>query len=254
MFKRASQLLLCTVLVAGTSRAANDPFVGQWKLVKVTDEMKVTNVGANTYAFDFGGGADAVETIVVDGTDQPGVGGTTLSVAVVGPNWKVVRKKSGQMVVSGNWTLSEDGSTLRDNFTQYGPDGSPSTVDYVYKRKAAGSGFAGTWVSMIAAFNGDITLDVVPFETDGISIITTAPPQHDTTNLVLDGNEHPGASAHATSSARRLNARAVEVIRKSNGKITQTREMTLSPDLKTLTLTVRIAGEDDPKMYVFERQ
>lgn len=254
MFKRAADVLLWSFLVAGTSWMSNDPFVGHWKLVKASDEMKVTSVGPNKYAFDFGGGPQAGETIVIDGTDQPGAGGTTLSVATVGPNWKVVRKKDGHTVISANWTLSKDGRTLRDHFTQFGPTGSPTTVNYVYERKAAGSGFAGTWVSVPAPVTSEIVLQVGPYESDGWSLITRGPSQNDTTNLRFDGKDHPGASAGSASSARRLNARAVEIIRTSNGKITQTRQMTVSPDLKTLTLTVHIAGEDDPRVYIFERQ
>jgi hypothetical protein len=44
----------------GTSRAANDPFVGKWKVnpskSKLNDEMKVEVTGANRYAFTFGPG------------------------------------------------------------------------------------------------------------------------------------------------------------------------------------------------------
>ena len=47
-------------------------------------EMKVEVVGENKYAFTFGPGA--VDTIVADGTDQPAMQGTTLSVTVEGPN------------------------------------------------------------------------------------------------------------------------------------------------------------------------
>ena len=41
MFKRIAQVLLCACLVAGASHAADDPFVGQWKLVKLTDQMNL---------------------------------------------------------------------------------------------------------------------------------------------------------------------------------------------------------------------
>ena len=92
------QSLLVACLVTGTLWAANDPFVGKWKVnpskSKLTDEMKVEVVGANKYAITFEPGA--VDTIVADGTDQPALQGTTLSVTVDGPNhWKVVRKKRG---------------------------------------------------------------------------------------------------------------------------------------------------------------
>ena len=88
MSKRAFQLLLFYLcLVTGTAWAANDPFVGKWKLnpsrSKLTDQMKIEVAGANKYALDLGGGA--IETIVADGTYQPGLDGTTLSVTVEGP-------------------------------------------------------------------------------------------------------------------------------------------------------------------------
>jgi len=67
-------------LVIGTSWAADNPFVGKWKVnpskSKLTDEMKVEVVGENKYAFTFGPGA--VDTIVADGTDQPAMQGTTV--------------------------------------------------------------------------------------------------------------------------------------------------------------------------------
>jgi spermidine/putrescine-binding protein len=211
--------------------------------------MKVTKVGANTYAFDFGGGA---ETIVVDGTDHPGSAGTTLSVAADGPNWKVIRKKDGRMLLTATWTLSKDGNSLNDDFTSFGQDGSPSNVKYVYERRAAGSGFAGTWVSSTAAVNSVIILQVRPYGSNGLSFII--PSQGQTLNVNFDGKDYPNADADSASSARRLNAHAVEIIGKSKSKITQTREIKLSPDLKTLTMTVYLAGKDEPYIYIFERQ
>jgi len=249
MFKRVAPLFLCACLVAGTSHAADDPFVGQWKLVKLTDEMKVTSVGANTYAFDFGGGA---ETIVVDGTDQRGGSGTTLAVAAVGPNWKVVRKQHGRTLLTATWTLSKDGKALRDHFTQFAPDGSPSTADYLYARRAAGSGFAGTWVGTIEPLGDAIVLQVRPHESDGLSLII--PGQPDTTSVIFDGTAHLDARSGSTFSARRLDARTVEILRKSGGKLTLSRRLALSRDLETLTMTVRIAGEGEPRIYIFERQ
>ena len=249
MFRRVAQLLLCTGLLAATSRAPADPFVGQWKLVRLTDKMKVASIGANTYDFDFGGG---VEKIVVDGTDQPAAAGTTLSVAAVGPNWRVVRKKDGRTSITANWALSTDGDTLRDNFTSFGSDGSPSTADYVYARRAAGSGFAGTWVGMITPLDAVLVLQVRPYESNGLSVII--PGQRDTTSVTFDGKDHLQARASTTVSARRLDARTVEILRKSGGKITVTRQLALSPDLKTLTMTVHLAGDNEPRVYVFERQ
>ena len=44
----------------------------------------------------------AVDTIVADGSDQPGLRGTTLALTVEAPNkWKVVRKKEGRTLLTG---------------------------------------------------------------------------------------------------------------------------------------------------------
>jgi hypothetical protein len=131
----------------------------------------VESVGGSKYIFNFGGGP---ETIVVDGTDQPTVlyGGGTLSVAIEGDTWKVVRKSNGRTIISAIWSVSRDGSTLTDHYTGFNAAGSAYNLIYTYQRKSAGSGFAGTWVSTSAEAVGFVLgLQVRPFEEDGLSII-----------------------------------------------------------------------------------
>jgi hypothetical protein len=256
MFKRPFQWLVVACVVTGTLWAATDPFVGHWKLnpskSKLIDHMKVESLGGNKYAFDFGGGP---EMVAVDGTDQQAVQGTMLSVTVEGPDtWKVVRKKDGRVLLTAAWKLSPDGNTLTDNYTEFQPNGSPSTVNYLYNRTAAGTGFAGTWEStmpMTSAF----VLQIRPYEGNGLSFVRS--PQ-DTRNLKFDGKDYPvmgrGAAQGSTSSARRVDERTLEIIDKVNGKVTRTERRELSPDLKTLTSTVRPVGQREPAIFVFERQ
>ena len=256
MLKHTFQLLLVACLMAGTSPAATDSFVGDWKLnpskSKLTDVMKVENLGSGKYAFDFGGGA---ESIVVNGTDQNGAYGTVLSVTVEGPDtWKVVRKKDGRMLLTARWRLSQDGNTLTDHYTEFAPNGSQSTVKYLYQRTAAGASFAGTWESTIP-ISSAFVLHIQPYEGNGLSFIRS--PQ-DTRNLKFDGKDYPleggGAAQGATSSARRVDERTLEIIDKLNGKVIRTERRELSPDLKTLTRTVRPVGQREPNIFVFERQ
>jgi hypothetical protein len=178
--------------------AANPTFVGDWKLdpskSKLTDVMKVESVGTNRYAFNFGSGP---ETIVVDGTDQPGSFASTLSVAAEGPDtWKVMRKRNGHMIVSATWNLSEDGSTLTDHFTGFNPNGSTYTLDYVYKRKAGGSGFEGEWVSTSETVNSVVLMRVRPYEGDGLSFID--PSAQVTRNVKFDGKDYPNLGPNVT--------------------------------------------------------
>lgn len=176
MLKRTFPLLLVACLTTGALWAANDPFVGEWTLnssrSKLTDQMNVESIAGNKYVFDFGGGSP--ETIAADGTDPQGDGGTTLSVTVEGPgSWKVVRKKDGRVLITANWKLSKDGNTLTDDFTAIGPNGSSSNVNYVYKRTAGTSGFAGTWESTSETVNSVLCLRCSP--TSGTAFRSSIP-------------------------------------------------------------------------------
>jgi hypothetical protein len=255
MFKRTLQLAVPCLLMA-TLWAATDPFVGDWKLNpskrKLVDHMKVESLGGNRYAFDFGGGP---EMIAVDGTDQQAVQGTMLSVTVDGPDsWKVVRKKDGRLLLTAIWKLSQDGNTLADNYKEFAPDGSPSTVKYLYQRTGAGASFAGIWESAVPVTSSFI-LQIRPYEGAGLSFIRS--PQ-DMRNLKFDGKDYPvdghGAAPGSTSSARRVDDRTIEITDKVNGEVIRTERREPSPDLKTLTRTVRPVGQRDPAIFVFERQ
>ena len=251
-------LLLAACALTSAVDAAQDAFVGDWKLSppksKLTDQMKVASLGGNKYEFDFGGGP---ERIVIDGADQPGVYGTMLSVTVEGPDtWRVVRKKDGRMLLTATWKLSQDGKSLRDNYTEFEPNGSPSTVNYLYQRTAAGPGFAGTWESPIAMMESASVLKIRPYEGNGLSFIHSS--EEITRNVKFDGKDYPilgrGVAAGSTSSARRVDERSLEITDKVEGKIRRTEQIQLSPDLKTLTQTVRPVGQRGPNVYVFERQ
>ena len=60
MLSRTFRLLLFAVLATSSVWAANDPFVGKWKVnqskSKLNDEMKVEVAGANKYAITFAPG------------------------------------------------------------------------------------------------------------------------------------------------------------------------------------------------------
>ena len=276
MFNRTFQLLLVVCLSTGTLWAANDPFVGKWKVdpskSKLNDEMKVEVAGANRYTFTFAPGF--VDTIVADGSDQPAVSGTTLSVTVKGPNkWVVVRKMKGRPLITADWTLSEDGKTLNDAFTQHLPDGtvlfSQSLPDgstlflpYVYERTAGNSGFPGTWDSESARVAAGIELQVQTWEGDGLSFNSGPNGGSDAKmagRLKFDGNDYPDLDPDAppgsACSGQRLNEHTLEVTDKFQGKITGTRQIELSTDRKTLTVTTRMVGQSRPKsILVFDRE
>jgi hypothetical protein len=246
LFKRSLQVLLFACLVIAACWAASNAFVGDWKLnpskSNLTDQFKVESAGGNKYTFDFAG---VPETIVVDGTDQPTpvYAGGTLSVAMEGDTWKVIRKKDGHIIITAIWSLSKDGSTLTDHFTGFNADGSPYHLNYVYARKAGGSGYAGTWVSTsLEAVNFVVVLQLRPYEEDGLSIIDAS-------------SQFTGNMQFAASSVHRLDEHTLELMRKkSDGELADFMQLKLSSDLKTLTITPHSKAGAEPHIFVFERQ
>jgi hypothetical protein len=201
--------------------------------------MTVKKLEANTYEFNFEGGGP--EKIVINGIYQPGLRGTMLSVSPVGSNWNVERKQDGHKLLIAIWTLNKDGTLLTDDFTSFDQNGTPSNVKLLYTRTTTGSGFTGTWVSQSAAIGLRTILEIRAYKSNGLTL--TIPAEQATLNLIFDGK-----------TVRRINARTFDITRSNNGKITQTQEYLVSPDLKTLTRTQRVVGENQPLITVFERQ
>jgi hypothetical protein len=173
------------------------------------------------------------------------------------------------MLLRANWTLSEDGKTLNDAFTQYLPDGmilfsqplpngSTLVLPYVYERSAGNSGFLGTWNSESAKMKTGVELEILPYDGDGLSFKRS---DEETVNRInLDGNDHPDldpnrANKGTAYSGRRVNGRSLEITYQFNGNITDIRQIALSPDLATLTMTESLVGQSRPKsVLVFDRE
>jgi hypothetical protein len=262
---------LAGCLITGPLWAADNPFVGKWKVnpskSKLNDEMKVEVSGANRYAITFGPGE--TDTVVADGSDQPALNGTTLSITVKAPNsWEIIRKMNGRTLLIAHWTLSSDGKTLNDAFTQYLPDGttlfsqplpngSTLFLPYSYERTEGTSGFVGTWDSESAKVKTGIELQVEPYEGDGLSLKRSD--EEMAKMLTLDSNDYPdldpkGRDKGTAHSGRRVNEHSLEVTEKFKGKVIGTRQIELSRDLQTLTVTLRLIGQGRPQsILVYER-
>ena len=264
---KSTTISLATIAVlclgtASLSRAADQPFIGKWKLnlskSKLADQMTIAPTGANRYALTFAGVGDT-ETLVADGTDQPGVLGSTISVTIESPNdWKIVRKQGDRILLTANWKLSDDGKALTDTFIGNQPDGSTSRIDLVYKR-AAGSpsntGIPGTWETTEEKPDSVYEMEIRPYEGDGLSFIISG--GGPASNVKFDGKEYPPAggdsAAVPATSARRLGDHSIELTKKLKGKIVETRDITISPDRKTLTMTRHLVDQRVPNILIFDR-
>lgn len=246
--------LAAACLAASGLWTASDPFVGKWTLdvprSVIVDRMVIEAAGPGRYTFRFEG--SPAETILADGTDQPALSGTTLAVKAEGTrSATVVRKQAGKVVISAAWKVSEDGRTLRDDFVSVQPDGSSPTTHYVYRRMAGASGFIGAWESTTQPVGLKFELQIQPYDGHELSFVRQAGVK----SVTFDGREHAvaGAAQGQTASGRRRDERAMQVVDKLAGKGLDTQAYALSRDGKTLTLTVRKAGQVTPDTLVFDR-
>ena len=235
--------------------AAIDPFVGKWKVNSskstLADQMTIQAAGGNKYTLTFVGTGET-ETVAADGTDQPGISGSMLSITIEKPGaWTIVRKKDGRILLTAKWKLSQDGRTLTDAFTSNRPDGSTSTINMLYRRAAGESGIPGTWETTDAKLDSVYEMEIRPYDTDGLSFISSSAPQK---NVKFDGKEHLDSATGPAFLGHRIDERTVEYTSKINGKIVQTRQITVSPDLKTLTMVLHLADQRLPNTLVFDRE
>jgi hypothetical protein len=248
------KFIAVTAFTASGLWTVKDPFVGHWRFdigrSRIVDQMLVKAIGPNRYGFNFEGGP--TETVVADGTDQPGLPGTTLAVkAVDNRNLTVVRKKDGRTIVLANWKLSSDGRTLRDTFMSVQPDGSKARANYVYRRVAGTSGFAGAWESTTKPIGLKLELAIEPFGNKGLSFVSAGSNR----NVTFDGHEHAaGDKAGVTTSGRRIGPQSMEYVEKNGGKVQRSRQFHLSRDGRLLTESLHTAGQGTPDVFVFERE
>jgi hypothetical protein len=171
-------------------------------------------------------------------------------------SWIVERKKDGQLLLKATWKLSKDGRTLTDYFRGFESDGSMFSMDYVYQRADRGSGFAGDWRSIKETMNSPYSIQVKEFQGGGLSFIT--PSARRTRNMKFDGkdypNEGPNLGRGASSSIQRVDEHTLVITDKAAGNVSDTEEIALSADLKTLKMTVHLPGRDKPNVMVFERK
>lgn len=144
----ALALVACTAVPAF---AADNPWVGTWKLDKAKSHMTGQTI---TYSKDssgmdhFSDGATEY-TFTANGVDYPTMGGATESWSFTGHDaWKVTDKVNGKVVSTTDVKISPDGKTMKMVTTGTRPDGSAINDEDTYSRVKGGPGLEGTWKSV----------------------------------------------------------------------------------------------------------
>jgi len=252
----SSLVLAC--LLASTLWAADDPFLGKWKLnvdkSKFTGEQtKIEDLGGSKYKWTSG---NVTNTYTADGTDQPNQFGNTVAItAVDANNWKMVIKKDGRVLSSMTHTLSADGKMQTIKGTGNKPDGTTDDFTVVMKKVSGGSGWGGTWEDTDVKFTSPDEWEIQAYEGDGLSFNT--PAYKDTLSMKFDGKDYeekgPNVASGSMTSGKRVNPHTLEVTDKVKGEVMDHTKFEVSPDGKTLTLTVHGTGQANAQTVVYNR-
>jgi hypothetical protein len=117
-------------------------------------------------------------------------------------------------------------------------------------------GFPGTWESTKLKIGSPMVWEIRPYDGNGLSFIT--PAEHEIQNMKFDGKDYPDTGpnvpAGSVSSGRRVDQRTLEMTDKIKGTVMDVTQFKLSPDLNTMTLTVRETGQSKPLTIVYDRQ
>jgi hypothetical protein len=151
--------------------------------------------------------------------------------------------------------LSPDGKTQTIKGTDTKPDGTTSDFDVVWKKVSGGAGWEGTWESSDVKFTSPDEWDIEPYEGDGLTFNT--PAYSDKLSMKFDGKDYeekgPDVAPGSTSSGKRVNARTLDVTDKVKGQVMDQTKYEVSPDGKTLTLTIHETGQAKPLTIVYEK-
>ena len=246
-------------LISASALAADDSFVGHWKLNPDKSQFngltyKIEDAGGGHYRFIFG---DDIETMTLDGKGHVTKYGETWSIKSTGPNsWESTTKRDGKVTQKSKWTISEDGQTFSTMDENMRPDGSTGKSESTLKRTEGTSGLAGTWESSSVKLMSPLPIEIKKWQTDGYTLSNPAYKQH--LNFKLDGKDYtptgPRVPKGMTASASKSGDQNLELTYKLKGKTIQTERWELSADGKTLTATVTYAGVSKPEVDVYERE
>jgi len=263
MLMRTLQSLLITCLLAGTVSAASDPFVGKWKLdvskSRLTGRrIAVQTLGGNKYSLTFPG--SATYTLLANGTPKRvGLGYAMSLTAEDGHVWKFAVNQNGHRVSTITWTLSVDERTILAEAIRIRPDGATVNTRETFKRSAGSTGFAGVWETTSVAGESEFAPEeqvIRPYDHGGLTF--DFPAWGYVISVKFDGKDYPETGPDvppgATSSARRLSERAINQTEKFKGRVTETLQLRVSNDGKTLTATDHYVGESMPQVYVYDRE
>jgi WD40 repeat protein len=256
---RTGAVLVLLLAFGGGLAAAENPFVGTWKLnpakSKLTgDTMKFEKTASGAIRTSASGFS---YTFNVDGKEYTGPFGRVIVWKQIDDHtWETTYKFKGNLLRTETSKLSPDGKTLTvvDKGTR--PNGEKFEETTVYARIAGEKGLLGGWRDKAVKISSPVTVEIKPSGQDGLLITSVG--YKWTEEAKFDGKDYPVTGptlpAGLTVVLKHTGPRSFERVRKQNGKPLFRDTVTVSPDGRTLTIAGSAVAVNEPYTGVFERQ
>lgn len=262
--KKLSLLGLLVLLLTPVLATAQSAFDGTWKA-----DMSKAQFPKKPDVLELKDGEYHCKTCVppidvkADGQDHQVTGHPyydTVAIKIVDDHTiEETDKKDGKAVIISKTTVSPDGKTARFEFndssaTNADPVTGKGESTLVAKGPAGSHPISGSWraTKMESISDNGIT---VTFKLDGDTLTMTTPTGQSYT-AKLDGTEAPYKGDPGTTSVavKRIDKNTIEETDKRDGKVISVAHMTVAPDGKTMTITVKDMLHRTTAQFVFQKQ
>jgi hypothetical protein len=236
------------VIFVVAARAADDPFIGKWKLdlakSKITGQtIEIQETGPGSYVFKEDEHSDE---IFADGLDHLTHFGDTMAITRQTADTLVVMYKRQNIVTLNTvWKVAADGQTMTYTATGTRPNGLRFNNQMKLRRKAGTSGFSGIWEAFDVQLSSPLEINIEPWS--GTGQLITYPERKQSVRMKFDGKRYPESGptvdADLTSSGHRIDAHTIETTERIKDKVIETAKATISADGQTQTVVVTEPGD-----------
>lgn len=243
--------------------AADSPFEGTWMVDLDSVELpdKPTTVSLQDGMYDNSSSVPKIH-VRADGSDQAVAGAAgydTLAVKVVDDRTvEFTAKREGKVVSRGRLTVSADGKTGREEFTEYPAASSqPITGSLTLARVSAGRpgshAISGSWRTRKVSASENALTATFRSIPDGMAMSTSVGESYE---AKFDGKDYPvkGSLPGMTVSLNRVNDRSIISTIKRDGKVVNVNHATVSADGKTCTVRVENREQGTTVSYTARKQ
>ena len=236
------KLLLLLVLLASATLFAQSAFDGTWKTKLDTAKLptKPNQYSLNNNMYEC---LTCVPKVAVnaDGTDQKVTGHPyydTIGVHVINASSiEIIQKKDGKVMLTDSQTISPDGNTLSQKFTDR-TGTQPVTGEITSTRVGPGPvgshAVSGSWrMSKVNTVSSNGLIVTYQGTADGLKM---SDPNGNSYDAKFDGKDYPiqGDPGHTTVSLKRIGNDTIEETDKRDGKVVGVSRMTMSQDGKSI--------------------